>query len=82
MSKPFLLRCYVVYCIFVEATFTRMPLLSQKHLPQLPLSLINGEALSREQTVKYLGVNFNSKLTCSTHIDPVFTKCLKMFFFI
>ncbi len=43
--------------------------------PQLPLSRINGEALSLEQTVKYLGVNFNSNLTCSTHIDSVFTKC-------
>ncbi len=48
--------------------------------PQLPLSLINGEALSREQTVKYLGVHFNSNLTWSTHIDSVFTKCLKIFF--
>ncbi len=50
--------------------------------PQLPLSLINGEALSREQTVKYLGVHFNSNLTWSTHIDSVFTKCLKISFFI
>ncbi len=48
--------------------------------PQLPLSLINGEALSREQTVKYLGVHFNSNLTSSTHIDSVFTKCLKISF--
>ncbi len=31
--------------------------------PQLPLSLINDEALSREQTVKYLGVHFHSNLT-------------------
>ncbi len=49
--------------------------------PKLPLSLINGEALSREQTVKYLGVHFNSNLTWSTHIDSVFTKCLKISFF-
>ncbi len=48
--------------------------------PQLPLSLINGEALSWEQTVKYLGVHFNSNLTWSPHID--YTKCLKIFFFI
>ncbi len=27
--------------------------------PQFPLSLINSEALSREQTVKYLGVHIN-----------------------
>ncbi len=48
---------------------------------QLPLSLINGDALSREQTVKYLGVHFNSNLTWSTYIDSVFTKCLKISFF-
>ncbi len=39
-----------------------------------PLSLINGEELSREQTVKYIGVRFNSNLTWSTHIDSVFSK--------
>ncbi len=50
--------------------------------PQPPLSLINGEALSRKQTVKYLVVHFNSNLTWSTHIDSVFTKCLKISFFI
>ncbi len=47
---------------------------------QLSLSFINGEALSREQTVKYLGVNFTSNRTWSTHIDAVFTKCLKLSF--
>ncbi len=50
--------------------------------PQLPLSLINGEALSREQTVKYLGVNFTSNLAWYTHIDSVFIKCLKLSFVI
>ncbi len=49
--------------------------------PQLPLSLINDEALSREQTVKYLCVHFNSNLTWSTNIDSVLTKCLKISFF-
>ncbi len=38
---------------------------SKNTSPQLPLSLMNGEALSREQTVKYLGVNFNWNLTWS-----------------
>ncbi len=41
---------------------------------QLPLSLVIGEALSWEKTVKYIGVRFNSNLTWSTHIDSVFTK--------
>ncbi len=47
---------------------------------QLSLSFINGETLSREQTVKYLCVNFTSNLTWSTHIDAVFTKCLTLSF--
>ncbi len=50
--------------------------------PQLPLPLIKSEAFSREQTVKYLGVHFNSNLTWSTHIDFVFIKCRKISFFI
>ncbi len=49
---------------------------------QLPFSFINGEALSREQTAKYLGVHFTSNMTWSTHIDTVFTKCLNLPFFI
>ncbi len=49
--------------------------------PQLRLSLINGEALSREQTVKYL-VHFTSNLTWSTHIDSVLIQYLKISFFI
>ncbi len=59
-----------------------MSLLSQNTSPQLPLSLINGESLSREQTVKHLGVHLTSNLTWSTDIDSVFTKCLKLSFFI
>ncbi len=39
--------------------------------PQLPLSLVNGEALSRQQTVKNLGVHFNLNLIWPTQIDSV-----------
>ncbi len=41
------------------------------------ISLINGEALSQEQMVRYLAAHLTSNLTWSTHIDSVFTKCLK-----
>ncbi len=50
---------------------------SQNTSSQLPLFLMNGEVLSREQTVKYLGVHFTSKMAWYTHIDTVCTKCLK-----
>ncbi len=49
---------------------------------QLPLSFVNGEALFREQTVKYLGVHFTANLTWSIRIDTNFTKCLKLSFII
>ncbi len=69
--------------LFIDKTTCAECLFYPKNTsPQLLLSLINGEALSREQTVKYLGVHFNSNLTWSTHIDSVFTKCLKISFFI
>ncbi len=41
-------------------------------------SFLNGEVLCRDQTVKCLGVHFSSNMTLSTHIDTVFTKCLKL----
>ncbi len=47
---------------------------------QLPFSFLNGKALSRDLTVKYLGVHFTWNMTWSTHIDTVFTKCLKLSF--
>ncbi len=46
--------------------------------PQLPLSLFTSEASAREKAVQYLDVHFNSNLTWSTHIDSVFTECLKI----
>ncbi len=48
----------------------------------LVLTFKSGLPLPREQIVKYLGVHFNSNLTWSTHIDSVYTKCLKISFFI
>ncbi len=76
MTKDFKIKMYQIcgeYKLIVIVVQNRESL-------QLPLSLINGEALSRRQTVKYLGVHFNSNLTWSTHIDSVFTKSLKIFF--
>ncbi len=43
--------------------------------PQLRFSVLNGEALSRERTVKYLNAYFSSNMTWYTPIDIVFTKC-------
>ncbi len=45
---------------------------------QLSFFFLNGEALFREQTVKYLGVHFSPNMTWSTHIYTVFVKCLKL----
>ncbi len=47
---------------------------------QLLFSFLNREVISHEQSVKYLGVHFFSNMTLSTHIDTVFTKCLKLSF--
>ncbi len=55
---------------------------SKNTSPQLLFSFLYSEALSREHTVKYVGVHFSSNMTLSTHIDTAFTKCLKPSFFI
>ncbi len=47
---------------------------------QLMFPFLNRDALSCEQTIKYLGVHFSSNMTWTTHIDTVFTKCLKLSF--
>ncbi len=51
---------------------------SIKHFLSNPF--LNGEALSREQTVKYLRVHFTPNMIWSTHIYTIFTKCLKLSF--
>ncbi len=45
------------------------------------LFFINGEAVSREQTVKYLGEYITSIMTWCTHMNTVFTNCLRLSFF-
>ncbi len=53
---------------------------SKNTYSQLSFFFLNGEALFREQTVKYLGVHFSPNITWSTHIYTVFVKCLKLSF--
>ncbi len=40
---------------------------------QSPFSFLNGEALSREHTIKYLGVYFSSNMAWSSHVETFFT---------
>ncbi len=47
----------------------------------LPFFFLDGEALSRDSTVKHLGVNFSSFMIWSAHIDTAFIKCLKLLFY-
>ncbi len=49
---------------------------------QLLFYFLNGEDLSREQTVMNLVVHFPFNVTWSTHIETVLTKCPKLSFFI
>ncbi len=54
---------------------------SKNIFSQHQLFLINGESVSRDQTVKYLGEYITSNMTWCTHMNTVFTKCLRLSFF-
>ncbi len=48
---------------------------------QLPFSFLNGEALSRDHTVKYLGVYFSSNMAWSTLSTPSSLNALNNLFY-
>ena len=59
----------------ISSTKTHYNIFTKKNINYDPIIMFNGVPLQRKETVKYLGVTFDTKLTWNAHISDVVGRC-------
>ena len=59
----------------ISSTKTHFNIFTKKDINYDPILMFNGVPLLRKETVKYLGVTFDTRLTWNAHISDVVSRC-------
>ena len=61
----------------ISTTKTFYVIFTRKQVLQDPILNLCGRPIEKKLSVKYLGITFDSKLTCQLHIDDLVQRCKK-----